>query len=208
MSDDDWLRAITKYSGEFPAHSSLPDLKGGAPQLAQALAARIDEEPDRFARLSLRFPSDANPVYLAQTLSALKHVSVDADLKLKICRKAFDEAFGECGREIADLLETIEDPLPDDAIEMLHSLMIDHDDPAAELWQTYDPRDGIYHQENISDFGLNSTRGRGCGHDHSSHTQGRRLHGSISPDTRADGARPEPRRPFLGRGNGSSRRFP
>ena len=160
MSDDDWLRAMKKYSEEFPAHSSLPELKGGASELAQALAARIDEEPNRFARLSLRFPSDANPVYLARTLTALKHVSIETDLKLKICRKAFDEAFGECGREIAGLLETIDDTLPDPAIEMLHSLMIDHNDPAAELWQTDEPRDGKYHQENISDFGLNSTRGR------------------------------------------------
>ena len=160
MSDDDWLRAITKYSGEFPAHSTFPDLKGGAPELAQVLAARIEEEPDRFARLSLRFPPDANPVYLARTLTALKDVSVDTDLKVKICRKAFDEAFGECGREIAGLLETIDDPLPDDAIGMLHSLVTEHSDPEAELWQTYDPRYGKYHHENISDFGLNSTRGR------------------------------------------------
>ena len=159
MTDDDWLRAIAKYSGEFPAHSIFPDFKGGAPELAQALAGRVREEPDRFARLSLRFPSDANPVYLGQTLTALKDASVETEVKLVVCRKAFADAPGGCGRNIADLLGSISDPLPDDAVEMLHWLMTEHDDPAAELWRENALKDGKYHHGNISDFGLNSTRG-------------------------------------------------
>ena len=159
MTDDDWLRAIAKYSGEFPAHSTFPDFKGGAPELAQALAGRVREEPDRFARLSLRFPSDANPVYLGMTLTALKDASVETDVKLGVCRKAFADAPGGCGRNIADLLGSIGAPLPDDAVEMLHWLMTEHDDPAAELWRENAPTDGKYHHGNISDFGLNSTRG-------------------------------------------------
>ena len=159
MTDEDWLRAIERYSAEFPTYSIFPGFKGGAPELAQALAERVREEPDRFARLSLRFPSDANPVYLGQTLTALKDASVETGLKLEVCRKAFAEAHGGCGREIGGLLGSIEEPLPDDAIEMLHRLMTEHEDPATELWPEYAPRDGKYHHSNITDFGLNSTRG-------------------------------------------------
>ena len=159
MTDDDWLRAIATYSGEFPDHSTFPDFKGGAGELAQELAARVREEPDRFARLSLRFPSDANPVYLDQTLVALKDASVETDLKLQVCRKAFAEAPGRCGREIAGLLGSIEDPLPDDAIVMLHWLMTEHDDPTAELWQEYVSSGGEDLHKKMTDVGLQSTRG-------------------------------------------------
>ena len=79
MTDDDWLGAIEKYHGEFPTHSGFRDFRGGAPELARDLASRVREEPVRFARLALKFPSDANPVYLAWTLSALEDAPVSSD---------------------------------------------------------------------------------------------------------------------------------
>ena len=50
--------------------------RGGAFQLAQALGSRVSEEPERFARLSLRFPSDTNPIYLTNILTALNDAPV------------------------------------------------------------------------------------------------------------------------------------
>ena len=141
-------------------HAVLPSNSvGGAPELARSLASRVRDEPDRFARLSLRFPSDANPVYLTCVLTALKDVPIDTDLKIEVCRKAFADASGECGRAIAELLGSITDPLPDDALEMLHWLMTEHDNPAAEGWRENPPGDGQSHQDRITDYGLNSTRG-------------------------------------------------
>ena len=158
MTDDDWLRAIETYYGEFPTHSGFRDFRGGAPELAGAMASRVREEPDRFARLSLRFPSHAHPAYMGHTLNALKDTSVEPDLKLAVCRKAFADASEGCGREIAELLVSLKDPLPDEAIEMIHALMTEHPDPDAERWQENAPREGAY-SEHITDFGLNSTRG-------------------------------------------------
>ena len=46
---------------------------GGARQLAPVLERSSQgEEPERFARLGLRFPVDGNPVYLERTLAGLK----------------------------------------------------------------------------------------------------------------------------------------
>ena len=159
MTDDDWLRAIETYYGEFPTHSGFRDFRGGAPELAQAMASRVREEPERFARLSLRFPSHAHPAYVGHTLNVLKDTSVEPGLKLAVCRKAFADAREGGGREIAELLVSIEDPLPNEAIEMVHVLMTEHPDPDAERWQENSPRDGTYHHGDITDSGLNSTRG-------------------------------------------------
>ena len=160
MTDDQWLSAIAKYRSELPTYSARDEYKGGALQLAQVLATRIQQEPDRFARLSLKFPSGTNPVYLGQTLGALKDASVESDLKLQVCRKAFEESRGDYGRAIADVLGSIEDPLPNDAVAMLHWLATEHDDPAAELWQK-DAGGGRKHWNGeIDTVGINTTRGR------------------------------------------------
>ena len=153
MTDDQWLRATAKYHSEHWTHSSGDELMGGAEQLAQDLKERVNEEPHRFAHLSLKFPADANPVYLELTLSALASANVESDLKLQVCRKAFTESRGQCGQSIADVLGHIEDPLPDDAIGMLHWLATEHEDPAREAWL----KDG---SGDLLNNGINTTRGR------------------------------------------------
>ena len=160
MTDDQWLGAIAKYRSEWPTYSAPDQCKGGAPQLAQVLATRVQQEPERFARLSLKFPPDTNPVYLSQTLSALKDASVESDLKLQVCRKAFDASRAHYGREIADLLGSIEDPLPSDAVSMLHRLATEHDDPTEEFWQKDAGGGRKYWNGDIYTAGINTTRGR------------------------------------------------
>ena len=160
MSDGQWLRAIAKYRSEDRMHVSGDGIKGGASQLAQVLQTRVKEEPDRFARLSLRFPSDANPVYLERTLDALKNASATSGLKLQVCRRAFEESRGPCGRSIADVLGSIEDPLADDDIQMLQWLATKHEDPAKEDWQEDAGGGQTYYNGDIDTNGINTTRGR------------------------------------------------
>lgn len=160
MTDDQWLRAIAKYHSEDRMDFLDDEVRGGALQLAQALEARVKEEPERFAHLSLRFPGDANLVYLKGVLSALKSASVESDLKLQVCRKAFSESRGYCGRSIADVLGSIEDPLPDAAVEMLHWLATEHEDPTREAWQEDAGGGRKYYNGDIHMNGINTTRGR------------------------------------------------
>ena len=163
MTDEQWLRAIAKYRHEHPTHFGPDDLRGGASQLAQELEARVKDEPDRFARLSLRFPSDTNPVYLALTLSALKSAEVASELKLAVCRKAFAESRGPCGKSIADLLGCMDDPLPEDAVRMLDWLATEHQDPVEELWRKDSGFGRTYYNGDIQTDGINTTRGRAVG---------------------------------------------
>ena len=160
MTDDQWLRAIVKYHSEEWGRFLRDEVTGGARQLAQVLEERAKEEPERFARLGLRFPADTNPVYLERTLSALEKTPIASDLKLQVCRKAFTESCGPCGRSIADVLGNIEDPLPDDAVQMLHRLATEHEDPDREAWQEDAGSGKPYYGGDIHFNGINTTRGR------------------------------------------------
>ena len=160
MTDDQWLRAIKKYYSEDRRHFSRDEITGGAEELARLLKECAKEEPERFARLSLRFTADANPVYLECTLSALKEALITSDLKLQVCRKAFTESRESCGRSIADVLGNIEDPLPDDAVQMLHQLATEHEDPGREAWQEDAGGGKPYYNGDIHFNGINTTRGR------------------------------------------------
>ena len=160
MTDGQWLNAIQKYRSEDRMFPSGDALKGGAEELAQDLGERVKEEPERFARLSLRFPADANPVYLERTLSALKDAPIASHLKLRVCCKAFTESHGVCGKSIADVLGNIEDQLPDDVVGMLDWLATEHEDPVREAWQEDAGGGKPYYRGDIHFNGINTTRGR------------------------------------------------
>ena len=160
MTDEQWLRAIVKYRSEDRVHFSPDGVTGGAWQLAQVLECRVKEDPTRFARLSLKFPVDANPVYLDRTLAGLKSAAAASELKLQVCGKAFAESRRPCGQSIADVFGSIADGLPNDAIGMLHWLAAEHDDPATELWQVDAGGGGKYYGGDIEMTGINTTRGR------------------------------------------------
>ena len=55
-----------------PNVTTTIEIKGGATELARDLETRVAEDPERFARLSLKFPSDSNPIYLDRTLASNK----------------------------------------------------------------------------------------------------------------------------------------
>ena len=137
MTDEQWLSAIARHRSKAAMPTSA-ELKGGAWELANRLAARAGEDPDRFARLALKLSADAHPVYLDRTLAGLRTAAVESDLKLRVCRKAFEESPGPCGQSIAEVLGGIADPLPNDAVRMLHWLATEHEDPVARTWQAED----------------------------------------------------------------------
>ena len=160
MTDDQWLRAITKYSSERRIIFSDDGPTGGALQLAGVLETRAKEEPERFARLSLRFPDGANPTYLIRALNALKDTAIPTELKLRVCRRAFDDSRSSCGGSIADVLGSTDDMLPEDALQMLDWLATEDDDPAHELWREDSGGGQTCYGGDILTAGINTTRGR------------------------------------------------
>ena len=159
MTDAQWFGAIAKYRSVHP-RVSREGIAGGARQLAERLGARSVDDPERFARLALKLPKDANPVYLDAILVGLKAAAIAMELKLEVCRKALSESRGPCGRSIVDVLGSIDEELPDVAVQMLHELATEHEDPTTESWQE-DAGEGRRRYEGDPHFaGINTTRGR------------------------------------------------
>lgn len=163
MTDDQWQNAIATYESDEGKWTAGDSLKGGAWQLSRVLETRTKEEPERFARLALRFPSEANRSYLNAVLSGVKGAEIATSLKLDLCRKAFGESREQFGSAIADLLGSIEESLPDDAIEMLTWLVAQHPDPADEAWLKDAGNGQTYYNGDIYTNGINTTRGRAAG---------------------------------------------
>ena len=161
MTDDQWLRAIAKYDTDHLARSSDP-LKGGAYELSGSLEARAKEEPERFARLSLRFPSSssANPLYMNAILSALVSSEVAAGLKTGVCHKAFADSRIRSGRGIADVLGAIDEPLTDEAVAMLHHVATEHQERPNPKTRQPAGGDRATTSDDIYQRGINTTRGR------------------------------------------------
>jgi hypothetical protein len=160
MTDDQWLRAIAKYRSEERPHRWDNLEKGGAWELAVMLREFVQNEPERFALLCLQFPDGTNPVYIERTLEGLKGTSVPAELKLAVCRKAYSENHEECGKAVADLIGSIEEPIPDDAVQILEWLATEHPDPDKELWNEESTAGKPYYGGDILTHGINTTRGR------------------------------------------------
>ena len=159
MTDDQCLKAIKTHDSQREIFREDPT-KGGALELARELQERVQEEPERFARLSLRFPPDTNPVYMEHILMGLKETEAFSELKLKVCRKAYSESCDRCGSSIADLLGSIKEPFPDDAVQMLNWLATEHPDPEKELWNEEVTGGTPYYGGDIFNYGINTTRGR------------------------------------------------
>ena len=160
MTDDQWLRAIAKYASEDRIDHSGNAPTGGAWELVRVLEAQVKEDPTRFVQLALRFPTHANPVYLQRTLAALKDHAIANGLKLQLCRKAFADAPDACGGSITDVLGQMEDPLPDDAVQMLTWLATRYDDPTVELWREGAGGGEPHGGGDVHARGINTTRGR------------------------------------------------
>ena len=97
---------------------------------------------------------------MEHTLSGLKETTGFRELKLAVCRKAHSETREDCGTAIADLLGSIEEPLPDAAVQMLDWLATEHPEPDKELWREEAPSGGVYYGGDILTHGINTTRGR------------------------------------------------
>ena len=158
MTDEQWLQAIKKYAQDRSFSLENPE-KGGAAELAWMLKEFVKQDPERFARLSLNFPPDANPVYIERTLDGLRETDGYVELKLAVCRKAYSDLRHDCGKAIADVLGVIQDKLPDDAVQMLDWLATEHPDPDKEL-----SKEGVSNGQSdygdILTHGINTTRGR------------------------------------------------
>lgn len=164
MTDEQWLGAMATYRSERRDFWLVDNgLKGGAIELARQLQTYVEKEPERFARLALRFAKDTHYAYHEHVLSGLKQAAIPSGLKQDVCRKAYADCREECGGAIAQVLGGIEDPLPNDAIAMLDWLATEHSDPEMEHWQVQASDGNAYYRGDIYGNGINTARGQAVG---------------------------------------------
>ena len=114
MSDEQWLQAIVKYEGERSSFDWEHPERGGADELAGLFQNFVKKEPERFARLALRFPRGTSPSYFMNVLYGLKDASVDSQLKLEVARQVFELDNAACLMAALDLFASTEEmPLPE-----------------------------------------------------------------------------------------------
>ncbi len=165
MTDDQWLRAIKRYTGSWSNRLGKGDeFKGGARQLSSELERQTKEDPVRFGRLATRLAEDAHPAYLSAILRGLETTehAVPDELRIAVCGKAYQDAREDLdvARGIADVLGGLVGPVTDGAVEMLSWLATQHphlDSPIirgeAEELSAHGIR-GIYA------WGINTARGK------------------------------------------------
>lgn len=161
MSDQSWLRAINKHRLPRGAPDRLHLERGGAWELAGVLGELTAKEPERFGRLALQLPADADGSYFMNVLYKLREADVPAALKIDVARRVFSRAEDTaCLMAAADLLGRLgAEELPADAVAFLNWAATEHPDPEGERWLP-PPGGGVAsHGGDMLNHGVNTVRG-------------------------------------------------
>jgi hypothetical protein len=160
MTDEQWLRTIARYDSDREMYDYERPERGGAGPLAGMMQGFVKEQPERFARLALRFPDNAEPSYFMNVLYGLREAAIPGDMKLAVARRIFGRTDSACLCAVLDLLGTITDTeLSNDAVQFIRRIAEEHSDPQAELWEAKRPDYG----GDILTHGLNTVRGHAAG---------------------------------------------
>jgi hypothetical protein len=134
-------------------------LKGGAYELSGVLERRTKEDPERFAKLALRFPDDTHRHYFDAVLRGIAEAGVSTKTLLEVCRRCHALPERPSGRWICDAVgKAAERTLPEELLEIVAWYATE--DPDQELWRTDAGSGQPYYGGDILTTGINSTRGR------------------------------------------------
>ena len=159
MSDDQWISAMVKHTGDRPSFVG-GQLVGGAVELSRDLAKLAAENPARFSALVIRMEATVPPIYFGAILRGLSGKgngsSRPGTLK-QVCLvlrriKGLDVQVhgGEVARAIGALSD---EALPDDIVQMLLQVAQKDPDPQLDNWD--DRKD----EESPITQAINSARG-------------------------------------------------
>jgi len=159
-SDDQWIDTIRRYARDD--ERSIEDLTGGAHQFAQVLEDFTKREPDRFGRLALRLPDDANVSYFHALLRGLGEAEEppEPDVAFNTMRRCHAIPGRPCGRWIArPAKHFIQDDIPRDILGIVAWYVTGAEDPDHESWQTPAAGGEPYYGGDPYHAGINTDRG-------------------------------------------------
>ena len=108
MSDDNWIQALKQHSRDRTTWDSTDLPVGGARELAnQSLGPRAKEDPERFARLALRFDDDIPPDAMNEILQNVEG-AIDVDLLTELCEHAHRTYGPAVGRGVCSAIRRAE----------------------------------------------------------------------------------------------------
>jgi hypothetical protein len=159
MTDEQWLREIAKYNTEERIRDSEHPERGGALELARMLQKFTEEQPERFAQLTLQLPENAHPYYFSHVLRGLVDAAIPYELKLAAVRRVFSNDHRDCLDAALSLLASMPVPeLPEDAQQYIQRAA-GHPDPQTDLWAGEAP----YYGGDMLTHGINCVRGHVAG---------------------------------------------
>ena len=139
MTDDQWLRAMEKYSHAGP-NIEYGGITGGAFELSGDLKDLVKDDPARFSRLANRMNATLHPCYFEEILRGLTEgKSSDhpgtldqicsvlhriADINIKVSEKVLADAIGALANE----------DVPQDILYMLCRIASNTTDPERDSW--------------------------------------------------------------------------
>jgi hypothetical protein len=162
MTDEHWLSAMAKHSGERSELTRGGGFVGGAAQQAQVLKEETSKDPTRFARLILRFPDGTAEPYVSAVVRGIAEAEqpIDADLLGRVCLRATELGGSDTGRWIADLLaRRAHEDMSEEVLELLVSLATQDPDPDQDIWRVAAPSGQPYLGGDVDSAALNCTRG-------------------------------------------------
>jgi hypothetical protein len=161
MTDAEWLRALQRYDTD----ENRQWLKGGAVELSRVLEQQMKSQPQRFARLALKFGRETNENYAEAILRGLADATgeVGAELLFDVVRHFFDLPQRPGGRWIARPLAQVADKdVPEDILDIAAWYATEHPDPSGDTWKP-DPETGVeFYGGDPFTAGINSVRGAGA----------------------------------------------
>ncbi len=156
MSDEDWLRAVATHNSDKASWDGEIAV-GGAYELAELLAQRADEDPQRYVRLALRFDTSTSPLHFTRLIETVAGRIPVAQLS-QLCQHAHHIAGRSVRRAICFAVSRAGGDV-DDALAVLFGECATDPDPDREFARIPASSGKLYFGGNLLDAGLNSTRG-------------------------------------------------
>ncbi len=140
MTDDQWFRAMQKYSSVAEDMTRPIANSGGAPELSRGLGALVKDNPVRFSRLANRMDASLHPYYFEAILRGLTN-SRDSDRPgtldqiCSVLRRIADIHVAVSERALANTIGTLADEdIPHDIVHMLCRIANNATDPEKDSW--------------------------------------------------------------------------
>lgn len=156
MSDDDWMRALRKYTSEESDWRGERPV-GGARELAQMLGRRAAQDPVRFANLALGFGADVHASAMDAVLDAVRS-KLDGELLAELCEHAQRTFGSDVGRAICWAVQQAE-PITNRMTRVV-ATYVDDPDPEREWAKIEAGLGGNHPGVELESAGLTCTRGQ------------------------------------------------